>query len=664
MQGSDPLRGFEVPEVSAPPDTGARNSRRECLATASFPGSRYTRAMRKVASLLLLFAVAANGQGLRPARVAPGAVPPARFADPERAAKLATAFPEIEKLLHAWVERQHAPGAVMGVVIDDRLAWVTATGVRDVASQAPFTTGTVSRIASMTKSFTAMAIVKLRDEGKLSLDDPVSRYLPELANLEYPTRDSRVITIRDLLTHSAGFPEDNPWGDRQLAQSRETMSRWMRAGIPFSTSPGTAYEYSNYGFAMLGEIVERVAKKPYSAYVRDSILLPLGMTSTTFDIDAVARDRMANGFRWEDETWKPEPALGHGSFGAMGGLWTSADDLARWVAFLMSAFPPRDEAERGPVSRASAREMQQAWRAYPSGAFRSTVEAPLEIRAGGYGYGLRAAADCRFAQVVGHGGGLPGYGSLMLWLPEYGVGLIGMANITYAPFGSLFQEALSALEKTGALKPRVVQPSPALLRAKSGVSRLIVRWDDRLASEIAADNLDLDESFERRARRFAELAERHGVCREGPAIEAENALRGGWRLDCERGHIDVSITLAPTNPPRVQALRTRSVLPPDDRMSHAVDAVISLLESWDDAKAAEIMAAGVDVAALRRHLAAAQAWGRCRRGGVSDGNGTTDSTLKLDCEKGGLAARVELDPSSGRVRRVELQPSRDRRCVP
>ena len=159
-------------------------------------------------------------------------------------------------------------------LIDGELVWQKHAGVREKTNNAPVTPETVFRIASMTKSFTAMAIMKLRDEGKLSLDDPVAKYVPELANLPYPTADSQVLTIRHLLTHSEGFPEDNPWGDRQLAQSDATMRAWLRAGIPFSTSPGTAFEYSNYGFAILGQIVAKASGRPYDVYVRDNILRP------------------------------------------------------------------------------------------------------------------------------------------------------------------------------------------------------------------------------------------------------------------------------------------------------------------------------------------------------------------------------------------------------
>jgi CubicO group peptidase (beta-lactamase class C family) len=109
----------------------------------------------------------------------------------------------------------------------------------------------------MSKSFTAMAILKLRDEGKLNLDDPAYKYIPELKNLHYPTADAPHITIRHLLSHSAGFPEDNPWGDRQLADNDKDLMAFIGKQISFSNPPGIAYEYSNLGFALLGKIIHQ-----------------------------------------------------------------------------------------------------------------------------------------------------------------------------------------------------------------------------------------------------------------------------------------------------------------------------------------------------------------------------------------------------------------------
>ena len=171
--------------------------------------------------------------------------PPPQFADPARREKLAAAFPEIDRLFREYAAGANIPGAAWGIVVDGELAHTGVLGYRDVPARAAVTPDTVFRIASMTKSFTAMAILKLRDEGKLSLDDPAERYVPEMKALVYPTADSPRITIRHLLSHSEGFPEDNPWGDRHLADSEDALSQMLRGGIPFSNAPGVAYEYSN-----------------------------------------------------------------------------------------------------------------------------------------------------------------------------------------------------------------------------------------------------------------------------------------------------------------------------------------------------------------------------------------------------------------------------------
>jgi CubicO group peptidase (beta-lactamase class C family) len=155
----------------------------------------------------------------------------APFADPDRRAKLATVFADVDRILAGYAASVHAPGAAWGIVIDGELAHQGTMGVRDVASKAPVDADTVFRIASMTKSFTAMSILKLRDEGRLSLDDPAERYVPELRSLRYPTTDSPRITVRHLLTHSEGFPEDNPWGDQQLSESDAELSRMLRGGF-------------------------------------------------------------------------------------------------------------------------------------------------------------------------------------------------------------------------------------------------------------------------------------------------------------------------------------------------------------------------------------------------------------------------------------------------
>ncbi|NJD09762.1 MAG: beta-lactamase family protein, partial [Gemmatimonadetes bacterium] len=530
--------------------------------------------------------------------------------------------------------------------------------------RAPVTTGTVLRIASMTKSFTALAILRLRDQGLLALDDPVVKWIPELDSLAYPTSDSPVLTIRHLLTHSEGLPEDNPWGDRQLARSDSLLGEWLRAGIPFSTVPGLAYEYSNYGFAILGRIVARVSGMPYDRYLAQEILRPLGLTHTTLQLEQVPDAERAHGYRRTGAAWAEEVPLAHGAFGAMGGLWTDLHDLARYVAFHMSAWPPRDEPERGPVRRASVREMQQPWRASPASALRAAPDAPLALNSGAYGYGLRIAQTCTIRHMVAHGGGLPGYGSLMRWLPEHGVGMVAMGNLTYASFAGLFDEITAELERTGGLQARQPQPSPELRAAQQDITRLVTEWRDRLAQRIAADTLFLDDPASSWQARLRPLAARHGRCPAEPGMVPEHAQRGSWRMGCARGWLNVSITLAPTRPARVQYLSVQSVLPPDAQLNGLLQQAVALVNGWDAAAAARLASPGLDLARLERQVrAAGSAWGRCNAREPVSGDGSSTAELRLACERGPLLLRATLAAGEPRFTRLELIVPRDQSCV-
>jgi CubicO group peptidase (beta-lactamase class C family) len=484
--------------------------------------------------------------------------PPPRFTDPDRVAKLERAMPVIDSLMRAFAQRERVPGIAYGVIIDGKVVHIGTAGLRDVAANAPVDTNTVFRIASMTKSFTALAILRLRDEGKLSLDDPAERYVPELRGLTYPTTDSPKLTVRYLLSHSTGFPEDNPWGDQQLADSEEQLSAMLRRGIPFSTSPGTNYEYSNLGFAILGRIVSNVSGMPYTRYVRQNVLLPLGMTSTTLEVAQVPANRLAHGYRLQDGQWLEEAQLANGSFGSMGGMLTSVSDLGKWVAYLLDAWPPRDGEERGPVKRSSRREMQQLARFGNASVLVDTAANTISLSAGGYGYGLGVTRNCDFAAIISHTGGLPGFGSIMRWLPDYGVGIVAMGNRTYTGWNGVVGQAFDALRRTGALEPRAPQPAPVLLTRRDQVVRLVSGWDDALADSLAAMNLYRDESKPRRRAAIEKLVSSvGGDCHnEGPFV-VENALRGRWRMRCATGDIGIGITLAPTLPATVQYLEVR-----------------------------------------------------------------------------------------------------------
>ncbi len=555
---------------------------------------------------------------------------PARFTEPDRVARLKAALPAIEQLFARAHEQLGVPGSAWGVVIDGELVLAKAYGLRDAQTKDPVTAATAFRIASMTKSFTAAAVLKLRDEGKLSLEDPVEKYLPEFKNYGYPTSDSAPIRVRQLLSHGAGFPEDNPWGDRQLAIPDATLKQWVKDGIPFSTTPDTAFEYSNYGFALAGQIVQKVSGMSYREYIESRILKPLGLTASSLEPGVIAPSARATGHGRKADGFFEIPSLAHGSFGAMGGLVTTVPDLAKWVAFQLSAFPSRDGEDAGPVRRSSLREMQRLQRQSNFVADRGRATT------GGYGYGLGVSTDCRFAHIVGHGGGLPGFGSYMMWLPEYGVGMVAMTNLTYQGPAGILSQAFDLLAKTGALEPRKLPPSPELVAMRDALGRLWSNWDDGELKRLAADNFFLDGDVAARRQEMAAVQARAGKCEAPGVIEPENLLRGRFRMKCERGEVEVSFTLAPTKPATLQMWRMFAIGSPS----------------------AEITAAANEYLAKPR-----EGLGMCRVGEVLSGDGARQSRVQLNCETGKASVAFTARPEGG-IDAGPLQRAPGARCAP
>lgn len=584
-----------------------------------------------------------------------------RFTDPDRRAKLMSATPKIEKLFESYAQSRRIPGMVYGLVIDGEPVLIKAIGVRDRKANDAVTPDTSFRIASMTKSFTALAILRLRDEGKLSLEDPVAKFIPEFARMKMPTTDTAPLRIRELMTHGAGFPEDNPWGDRQLAISPDVLTRWLREGIPFSTPPNTQYEYSNYGFALLGRIVAKASRTSYKDYVTKQILKPLGMTSSTLEMSEVPANLRATGYRFDNSgQLQEEVSLAHGEFGAMGGMWTTARDLAKYVAFQLSAFPPRDDADVAPVARASMREQQTAAR--PAGLRVVRTGESITAVDASYGFGLRISRDCRFSHVVGHGGGLPGFGSYMQWLPEYGVGMFAMANLTYAGPSQPMDQAFDALLETGGLKPRAIPPSPEVTAARDAIVKLWNEWNDAAANAIAADNLYLDRPAEVRRNDIAAIKKEVGACQAPTDVEPENWLRGSFSMPCERGRVRVTFTLAPTQPPKVQALGFLPAANLQPAMDAAAQAVAGLFGSEPGEALAQVAGPSLNVADVRKRASDLKArYGWCRVGDPIFGNGRTFARVRFECEKG--APEVTLRAAEdGTLTSVDFQAPSGSAC--
>ncbi|MFW2336332.1 serine hydrolase domain-containing protein [Ilumatobacter sp.] len=447
------------------------------------------------------------------------------------------------EFVSSFAAERHCPTLAWGVVLGDTLA---ASGAVGDANE-----HTVYRIASMTKSFSAAATLLLRDEGVLRLDDPIAEHAPELAALD--RFDSAPITVRDLLSMTSGLPTDDAWADRHLDLTDDDLDRILREGLVFARPTGNAFEYSNLGYAFLGRVIHRASGRRIQDVISDRLLAPLGMTATTWN--RPDHDDWARPKRWLDGHGGPEDGryvdelepLGDGVMAAMGGIWTTVADLARWVGWLDDAFPARDDADTWPLSRASRREMQSAQQ-YIGFRTIAGVREPYS-----YGYGLVLADDGELGPSVTHAGGLPGYGSNMRWLPGRRVGVIALANSTYAPMLELTARILGLVDEQGVVPPA---RTPATTEVEAAASRLVALlngWNDRDAVDLLTSSCVLDDSLGRRAAAAAALIAETGTLSIG-SVEATSAA--GARLRCggsAGGDVTISFLLAPRRPPRIQS---------------------------------------------------------------------------------------------------------------
>ncbi|WP_168454323.1 serine hydrolase domain-containing protein [Sphingopyxis microcysteis] len=469
--------------------------------------------------------------------------------------------PEIDALFAKYQADAHIPGMVYGVVRDGKLAYVKGIGVQNLDDKSAVTADSRFRIASMTKAFTALAILKLRDDGKLRLDDLAEDHVPEMKGWVYPTKDSPRIRIRDLLHHVGGLVTDDPWGDRQQILSQDAFTKMIAAGVPFSRVPQSAHEYSNYGYALLGRIIANASGMAYTDYIQRTILTPLGMTSSGFDVTKTPKAVYARGYRWENDAWSPEPEMIDGAFNAMGGMQVSASDYAKWVAFLLAAWPARDDADTGPVKRATVREMAQGLNFVTVANRIGASGATACKQAAAYAMGWRVAQDCDLGLTLAHGGGYPGYGSHVMLMPDHGVGVFALSNRTYAGPSAPAWDSAVAMDKAGLLTGRAVPITPAVADAYAAARAAYAAGNLAPLDGKLAMNFLLDRSAANWAAEFARLKSEVGDCPTAEPLNPTGAMSATFRLNCSKGQLDGALLLAPTTPATVQALRFRVVTP-------------------------------------------------------------------------------------------------------
>ncbi len=494
--------------------------------------------------IFVLFLLPLIGLAQNPANFSP-----ASFNDATRLDRIKNAMPVIEKMYKEFALANHFPGYAYGIVVDGQLLYKSAEGYANLEEKIPATTSSMFRIASMSKSFTSLAILQLRDAGKLKLDDPVEKYIPELKG-QGLTKDAPPITIRHLMSHSAGFPEDNPWGDRQLADTEKDLVDLINGKISFSNVSGLEYEYSNLGFAMLGYIIHKASGLSYDVYIQKNILAPLGMNTTTYEYTTIPKDKFAFGYRYINNVWRKETPLKDGIYGAMGGMITSIDMFGKYVAMHEAAWPERNDKEILPVKRSTIREMHQPARfiglnpnfTLPSGKKIATTSS--------YTYGLNWMMDAEHKKSIGHSGGLPGFGSNWRFMPDYGIGVILFANVTYAPTSVINIAVLDTLVQLAQLKPRQTSVSPILAKRQKELITIITNWDN--APKVFAENFFDDYPIDMLKKQSQEIFNQVGKIVKTNTMIAENQLRGFCIIECEKGKIKLAFTLSPENPALIQ----------------------------------------------------------------------------------------------------------------
>jgi CubicO group peptidase (beta-lactamase class C family) len=336
------------------------------------------------------------------------------------------------KVFDMWVEQHIAhrnlPGLSIAVVFDQEIVWAEGYGYSDLDQKTPATPSTVYRIGSISKLFTSTAILQLRDQGELRLDDPVSQYLPWF-RVPNPLPDAPEITIRQLLTHTSGLAReaDVPYWTDHVFPTREELAEVVQ-GQDVLNPPETIYHYSNLGMSLLGEIVTEVSGRPWADYVQEMILTPLGMASSSTDPGEKLLPRLATAYMLEDAYGNREVMdyYDAGAIAPAAGIVSTVEDLGRFASLQFRGGPVGgDQILKG----STLREMHRPHWVYPS-------------FTGGMGLGFRV--NHRDGKVfVGHGGSTGSHVTNLLTVPSENIAVIVAIN---ADNGSPYTVARQAYE--------------------------------------------------------------------------------------------------------------------------------------------------------------------------------------------------------------------------
>lgn len=335
-------------------------------------------------------------------------------------------MPEVDQLeMRARVDeilnRRPAVGFALGVVRNGSLQYFQCQGVADIAAQTPITKDTVFRIASITKTFTGIAVMQLWEQGLVDLDAPANDYLR--AYRLVPAKASwRPATIRHLLTHTAGIPEQVPrsgmlrhdYGESvEMGRPVPSLAEYYRGALRLHAEPGTRFRYGDHSPATLGQIIEDVTGEPLQSYLREHVFKPLGMAHTTLARSEVDQSRLATGYKLRSRGAEAVADRQVITVGA-GAAYSTPNDMARYLAVLMSGGASEYGSVLKPATLASMFDAQ--YQPHP------------RIPGMGLAFWRRNAGN---HQLVEHIGVMPGFDSKILVAPDDDLGVMAFANGTH-----------------------------------------------------------------------------------------------------------------------------------------------------------------------------------------------------------------------------------------
>jgi CubicO group peptidase (beta-lactamase class C family) len=462
----------------------------------------------------------------------------------------------LNQILEDRVAQKNCPSVFATLFQGHNILMQTGIGERKIGAGIPGPE-TVYRIASCSKSFTVVMLLILRDRGLVNLDSPITDFVPEFTQTAIGHAYDPP-TIRMLMSMSGGLPTDDPWADRQESITNETLRAIVSDGVLLTTAPGTQFQYSNLGYALLGQVIENVSGRPFRDLVKEEILLPLNLHETGYEEEIVNAEQLAHGYRKSPDGWLELKFSRPGAFSCIGGLFSSGRNLAEWVRWLLSALS--DEPDRtGPLSVASRREMQQIVTAIPHGAGVATLPRHAD-RFFGYGLGLISERDTKYGQFVSHTGGYPGFSSHMRWHAPTGLGVVVLENATYSGAAQTATELIDqVLEDIAFQWPVIDVWTMTRVKAREANS-LIQQWDDELASQIFEENVILDIPLDERKAQIERLIGELGGLTDSLSMQiqedkSDSPLHMIWTIPAAHGALTCEIRLSPKTPSLIQTFK-------------------------------------------------------------------------------------------------------------